>query len=143
MILLDVNVLVEAGHRDAVRHEATAAWLAGALAGPRAVGLADVVVTGALRVLTHRRVFADPAPPAAALTFLERVRSAPAAVAVPATGATWRTFADLVRADDGVRGNLVPDAWLAALALSHGAALSTRDRGFARFAGLALERPPG
>jgi predicted nucleic acid-binding protein len=35
-----------------------------------------------------------------------------------------------------VRGPLVPDAWLAALALSHGCRLATADRGFARFDGL-------
>lgn len=44
-------------------------------------------------------------------------------------------------ADDGLRGNVVPDAWLAALALSHGAAMGTRDRGFARFPGVSLVAP--
>ncbi|MEX2288734.1 MAG: TA system VapC family ribonuclease toxin [Mycobacteriales bacterium] len=142
MILLDVNVLVEAGHRDAARHAASARWLQEVLAGPRPVGLADVVLTGCLRVLTHRRVFSDPAPPAVALDFVEAVRRAPAAVQVPATAATWQTFGALLRDDDGLRGNLVPDAWLAALALSHGAWLATRDRGCARFPGLSLMAPP-
>lgn len=141
MILLDVNVLVEAGHRDAGRHEATAAWLAGALAGGRPVGLVDAVLVGAVRVLTHRRVFSDPATPAQAWAFVDAVRRAPAAQPVPATEATWRAFGTLLEVDDGVRGNLVPDAWLAALALSHGAVLGTRDRGFARFAGLQLAVP--
>lgn len=35
-----------------------------------------------------------------------------------------------------VRGNLVPDAYLAAVAISHGALLASNDRGFARFPGL-------
>ncbi|HWH30917.1 MAG TPA: TA system VapC family ribonuclease toxin [Mycobacteriales bacterium] len=141
MILLDVNVLVEAGHRDAARHSRTAGWLATALAGPRPVGLADAVLVGAMRVLTHRKVFADPASPSSALAFLDAVRTAPAAVPVPAGPATWRAFAGLVQADGGVRGNLVPDGWLAALALSHGAVLVTRDRGFRRFTGLRVEVP--
>ncbi len=64
MILLDVNVLVEAGHRDAVRHAASAAWLTEALTASRPVGLPDAVLTGCVRVLTHPRVFADPATPA-------------------------------------------------------------------------------
>lgn len=141
MILLDVNVLVEAGHRDAIRHEATAAWLTETLGGDRPVGLADAVLVGALRVLTHRKVFADPATPVAAWAFIDAVREAPAAHPVTATEATWRRLGHLLGTDDGLRGNLVPDAWLAALALSHGAAMATRDRGFARFPGLSLVTP--
>ncbi len=39
-------------------------------------------------------------------------------------------------ADVGIRGSRVPDAWLAALAISHGARLATADRDFARDEGL-------
>ena len=141
MILLDVNVLVEAGHRDAVRHAASAAWLAEVLVASRPVALPDAVLTGCVRVLTHPRVFADPATPAAAGAFLAAVRNAPSAVPLPSTSATWRRFDELLQSDAGLRG-LVPDAWLASLALSHGASLVTRDRGFARFPGLTLISPP-
>lgn len=140
-MLVDVTVLVEAGHRDAVRHEASAAWLTQALNARQPVGLPDAVLTGCVRVLTHPRVFADPATPAAAGAFVAAVRDAPAAVDVPSTTAAWRLFDELLRADTGLRGNLVPDAWLAALALSNGAALATHDRGFARFPGLSLVSP--
>lgn len=40
MILLDVNVLIEAGHRDATRHAESAGWLHRVLGEDRAVGLA-------------------------------------------------------------------------------------------------------
>jgi predicted nucleic acid-binding protein len=43
--------------------------------------------------------------------------------------------------DHGIRGNLVPDAYLAALAVSHGCRLATSDRGFARFPGLDFFDP--
>lgn len=140
MILLDVNVLVDRA-RDAVRHRESAAWLSQTLSGSRPVGLADVVLTGCARILTHPRVFADPATPAAAGAYLTAVRSAPASVPLAATPATWRRLEDLLQADAGLRGNLVPDAWLAALARSHGASLATRDRGFGRFPGLSLISP--
>jgi toxin-antitoxin system PIN domain toxin len=141
MILLDVHVMVEAAHRDAARHEESASWLAEALAGPRPVALADAALVGCLRVLTHRKVFADPAPPRAALDFVNALRVTPGAVLLAPTRATWEVLDGLVDADEGLRGNLVPDAWLAALAVSHGAALATRDRGFARFPGLTVLRP--
>lgn len=141
MIVLDVNVLVAAAHRDAAEHQVTAAWLARALGGPEAVGLADLALTGAVRVLTSRRIFSDPVPPAAAVAFVAALRDAPAARPATATAATWQRFARLLQDDAGLHGNLVPDAWLAALTLSHGARLASYDRGFARFPGLALVRP--
>ncbi len=52
------------------------------------------------------------------------------------TDSVWANFAVLVNDDTQLRGNLLPDAWLAALAKAHGCRLATADRGFARFAGL-------
>ncbi len=48
----------------------------------------------------------------------------------------WSTFAALVDDDAQLRANLLPDAWLVALAKAHGCRLATADRGFARFGGL-------
>jgi toxin-antitoxin system PIN domain toxin len=141
VIVPDVNVLVAAGHRDADGHQATAAWLARALAGPEPLGLADLAVTGAVRVLTSRRIFSDAVPVVAAAAFVGALRAAPAARPLAATAATWQRFGTLLRDDPGLHGNLVPDTWLAALALSHGARLATYDRGFARFPGLVVEAP--
>lgn len=143
MILLDVNVLVEAAHRDAARHLGSASWLTAALSGSRPVALAESVLVGCARVLTHPRVFADPLPADRVADFVDAVRTAPAAVVLTATDAAHSRFSGLLRDDAGLRGNLVPDAWLAALALSQGAELATRDRGFRRFPGLRLVHPPG
>lgn len=41
----------------------------------------------------------------------------------------------------GLRGNAIPDAYLAALALEQGATWVTTDRGFARYEGLRLLDP--
>lgn len=43
--------------------------------------------------------------------------------------------------DGGVRGNLVPDAWLAALAIESGSEWITTDRDFTRFPGLRMRHP--
>lgn len=49
-------------------------------------------------------------------------------------------FTDLCR-QVGARGNVVPDAFLAAIAIEHNVTWVTDDRGFARFPGLRLEHP--
>ena len=57
------------------------------------------------------------------------------------TPATWAALARLVSEDRGLRANLVPDTYLAALAITHGCRLATADRGFARFGGLDFFDP--
>jgi predicted nucleic acid-binding protein len=52
----------------------------------------------------------------------------------------WKIFVDLCRAT-GARGNRVPDAYLAALAIESGSEWVTTDRDFARFEGLRWRYP--
>jgi toxin-antitoxin system PIN domain toxin len=74
------------------------------------------------------------------LAFCAAVLDAPSAVPVRPGVRHWPIFAGLCH-DVGARGNLVPDAYLAALALEHGATWVTTDRGFARFPGLRWRTP--
>ncbi len=53
---------------------------------------------------------------------------------------TWRGFCSLSR-EQGLRGNAVPDAQLAALAIEHRAELVTFDRGFRRYPSLRWSVP--
>jgi toxin-antitoxin system PIN domain toxin len=137
----DVNVLVYAYRREAEDHDTYAAWLNDVVAGPEELGLPDSVLTGFLRIVTNPRIMAEPASLGAALAFVEALRAAPRSRPLYATDATWHRFAEISARDRGVRGNLVSDAWLAAVAISHGARLATADRGFARFAGLVWFDP--
>lgn len=144
MILPDVNVLVFAYRREAENHDAYADWLSGVVAGSDELALADPCLAGMIRIVTNPRIFADPAPPAHALSFVDRLRAAARARPLASTPATWKKLAELVSADRNVKGNLVPDAYLAALAITHGCRLATADRGFARFAELEhLDPAPG
>jgi toxin-antitoxin system PIN domain toxin len=142
VILPDVNVLVYAFRREAVDHDRYAAWLSATLAEAE-VALVDAVLVGFLRIVTSPRIMADPAPTPVALRLVEALRAAPRARQLTPTAATWDRFGGIVASDDRVRGPLVPDAWLAALALSHGCRLATADRGFARFEGLDWFVPVG
>lgn len=144
MILADVNVLVYAFREDSPNHGAYRKWLEATIAAPGAFGVSDAVLSGVLRVLTHPRVFDPPTPLAKALGYVNAVRDQPNAVPLTAGDRHWDIFTDLCTGAQA-KGNLVPDAWLAALAIEHGCEWITTDRDFARFKGLKwrhpLERP--
>lgn len=140
MILCDVNVLVYAFRTDAVDHARYAAWLTGAVAAPEAYGVSSIVLSGFLRVVTHPRIMRVPAPLDRALAFARTLRAQPNAVAIEPGARHWPIFEELCAAVDA-SGNLVPDAYLAALAIENGAELITTDRDFARFPRLRYRHP--
>ena len=88
-----------------------------------------------LRVVTHPKVFADPTPLADALAFTEQLRARPNCVSVAPGRRHWDIFRALC-ADAGTKGNLVSDAYLAAMAIEAGCEWITTDRDFSRFKGL-------
>jgi len=141
VILPDVNILVFAFRREVERHERYAAWLASLVAGADELALHDTVLAGAARLVTNPRIFADPAPMPAALDFIARLRAAQRARWLPSSDAVWTELERLAGQDRGLRGNLVPDALLAALARTHGCQIATADRGFARFPGVRFFDP--
>lgn len=140
MILPDVNVLVYAHRGDAPDHAHFARWLEGIARGDEAFGLADSVLSGFPRIVTHPRIFTPPTPLEDALTFVERLRARPNRVPVAPGPRHWDLFASLCRRA-GAKGNLVPDAYLAALAIESGSEWITTDRGFARYPGLRWRHP--
>ena len=142
MILIDVNVLVYACRRDAARHLEYKTWLSGALGGPEAVGIAPESLAAVVRITTHPRIWKTPLTAKQAFAFVNAVRAAPTAVPVHPGVDHWRLFAVLCE-EAGVRGNLVTDAWMAALAIEQGCTLMTTDRDFSRFRGLRHEHPLG
>ena len=140
MIVPDVNVLVHAWQPSSAEHERYRVWLEDAVNGTELIGLAHVVLSGTLRVLTHPRIFEQPADAASVLERVETLRLRSSTVEITPNRQTWVEFAKLCRATDAV-GNDVPDAYLSALAISNGATLVTADRGFARFPGLRWTHP--
>ena len=135
MILLDLNILV-----DIHRHAEIKAWVEDALQQPTGVSVSDLALSGSLRVITHPKVFKKPTPLAKALEFVEDFRFREEVHLLAPEPAHWRIFTDLCRRGEA-RGNLVPDAYHAALALEHGCEWITFDRGFARFPGLRWRSP--
>jgi toxin-antitoxin system PIN domain toxin len=140
MVLPDVNVLVYAHRGETPGHDRYARWLTGVAESDAAFGLADVVLRGFVRIVTHPRIFDPPTPLEDALAFVEGLRGRPNCVPVAPGPRHWELFTSLCRRV-GAKGNVVPDAYLAALAIESGSEWVTTDRGFGRFPGLKWQHP--
>jgi toxin-antitoxin system PIN domain toxin len=136
MILPDVNVLVHAFRESAQQHAVYARWLNGVRQEGEELLLPDSVLTGFLRMVTHPGIPLPSVPIDRALRFISLLRTDPSSRGIDDEGAVWATFGRMAADDKGIKGNVVPDAYLAAVAISHKARIATRDRGFARFPGL-------
>jgi toxin-antitoxin system PIN domain toxin len=140
VVLLDVNVLVSAMREDAPRHEVMKGYLERLRRAPEPFGVSELVLSAALRVLTHPRVFVPPTPLEAAVAWVVALRATPNLVLVAPGPRHWEIFLDLLD-ETGAIGNLIPDAWHAALALEHGCEWISDDADFGRFPQLRWSRP--
>jgi toxin-antitoxin system PIN domain toxin len=140
MLLPDVNILIYAFRPDAQDHQRFKEWLGEVVRGDESYGISELVCSGFLRIVTNPRVFRSPDPMEDALRFVEQLRSTSSCVPLSPGPRHWQIFTALCRTR-GVRGNLVPDAYLAALAIESGSEWITTDRDFARFPGLRWRHP--
>jgi toxin-antitoxin system PIN domain toxin len=140
MRLLDVNVLVYAHREDAERHREFRHWLEAALSEQPGVAVSELALSGCLRIITHPKVFEKPTPLEEAIAFVDDVRNRKEVTILAPGPNHWAIFAGLCRRVEA-RGNAVPDAYHAALAIEWGCEWMTADRGFARFPGLRWQHP--
>jgi toxin-antitoxin system PIN domain toxin len=140
VILADVNVLLSAFRADAPAHEVCRHELRVIVGGPSPFAVSTLVLAGVLRIATNRRAFDPPSPLAETVQFCEDLLDQPHCVPVHPGAGHWRIFSELCRSAAAI-GNLVSDAWLAALAIEHGCELITLDRDFVRFPGLRFRSP--
>lgn len=140
MQLADVNVLVYAFRKDSPDHADHRRWLDDMVTSREPFAVSESVLASVLRLVTNPRVFKVVTPLAEALAFADAILAQPRAVIVRPGADHWSIFTELCRSADA-RGNLVTDAWLAALAIEHGCEFITADRDFARFEGLRWRHP--
>ncbi|GAA5127601.1 type II toxin-antitoxin system VapC family toxin [Haloechinothrix salitolerans] len=132
MRCVDVNVLVYAHRADLAEHADYRPLLERLANDDEPLGLPDLVLSGFVRLITNRRVFAKPMPTDEAWQAVDALLASPAAMKLSPSPRHWDLFRQL--ADDiDARGNDVPDAYLAAYALDNNATWLSADRGFARF----------
>lgn len=139
MLVADVNVLVAAYRADHPHHGAVRPWWDAIFEDRVPLVIPDIVWVGFVRIVTHRRVFAVPSSIGEALDFLVTVRAHPATRDQPSSGVVGN-FVRLGR-EGAVTGNLVTDAWIAAVAETLSCPVATFDRDFGRFPGLRTLKP--
>ena len=140
MILPDVNVLLYAFRSDSSHHAASRHWLHSVVNGPAAFGMSPQVLASLVRITTHPRIFARPSRLNDALAFAAILLDRPHCQIIQPGPRHWEVFCRLCRQAQA-SGNLVADAWLAALAIESGCEWITTDRHYARFEDLRWRTP--
>jgi hypothetical protein len=139
-MLLDANLLIYAFDDASPFHEPTKAWIEEQLNGTTRVGFPWESLTAFVRVSTHPRASATPITPDAAWTQVEEWLAADLSWVPRPTEHHGEVLGSLIRRYQ-LRGNVISDAHLAALALEHGLTLCSADTDFARFTEITWENP--
>jgi len=141
MIVPDANLLLYAYDNSSPLHEAASQWWQQAMSGSEPVGLTHPVIFAFVRIGTSARVFEQPMSLAKAAahvtTWLDRQVTR---ILQPNTD-HFRQVLDLLENAKSAGGNLVTDAQIAALAISHKGTVHTADRDFMRFKNLDCHYP--
>ncbi|MDX2506165.1 MAG: type II toxin-antitoxin system VapC family toxin [Gammaproteobacteria bacterium] len=140
MYLVDVNILVYAHREDVDNHDKFCYWLESVINANSDYGYSELVLSGFLRVVTHPKVFETPTPLEEAIKFVRQIKSQPNSVKIIPKERHWAIFEDLIRMT-GAKGNFIPDAYHAALAIESGCQWVTTDKGFKKFKGLKTKNP--
>lgn len=140
MRIIDLNVLLYAVNSGSPHHAPVRGWWERVLGEDDTVGLPWIVLTGFLRVATSPRIFPQPLDPKAAIGKVDAWLALDNVRVVREKEIHWSALRELV-AGTGTAGNLVTDAHLAALAISHDATLASCDADFGRFKALRWENP--
>jgi uncharacterized protein len=133
-------VLVYAHRRDADRHAEYRGWLEQVMNADQPYGVADLVLSGFMRIVTHPKVFKQPTPLPQAAAFCAALRTRPNASLLSPGQRHWQIFTELCT-EVGARGNLIPDAYLAAIAIETDSDWITTDHDYRRFSGLRVRHP--
>jgi toxin-antitoxin system PIN domain toxin len=132
----DVNVLVAASRSDHPHHAVARTWLEQAVmaaASGSTLVLMPMVLASFLRLVSSPKIFQAPTPVEAAVNFVDALLAAEG-VHLASLGREWPRLRQLC-VDKQLKGNDLPDAWLAAATIQIGEHLVSFDRGFKRWIG--------
>jgi toxin-antitoxin system PIN domain toxin len=131
-VLVDANILLFATDESSPFHGAASAWLTDRLNGARRVGFPWQVLGAFLRLATSPRVARRALTPEQAWGQVDGWLD-PDVAWIPAPTEHHAEVLRSLVVSYQLRGNLVSDAQLAALAIEHGLTICSADTDFARF----------
>jgi toxin-antitoxin system PIN domain toxin len=138
---LDVNVLLYASDTSSPHHDKARSFIESCIAEQGVFYLAWPTVMSYLRIATHPAVFDHPLSPDEAMANIDILLDLPHVRFLSEDEGFWDVYR-ATTADVPTRGNLVPDAHLAALLRLHGVkTLYTHDRDFLKFPFLDVRDP--
>ncbi len=138
---IDVNILLYASDQANSWYDAALSFLEDRVADPDLMCLTWPTLFSYLRISTHPRIFTRPLSPAEALSNVKALLNLPRVRVLSENEDFLETYRDVTSLFP-VRGNLVPDAHLAALLLHHGVRqIYTNDADFRKFAFLDVRNP--
>ena len=138
---IDVNILLYASDESCEQHAKASGFLQRCAAGPEVFCLAWLTVMSYLRMATHPTIFGRPLSPAEASQNIQALLALPHCRVVGEEEGFWEVYQSVTK-DVPARGNLVPDAHLAAVLAQHGVkTLHTHDKDFRKFTFLDVRDP--
>jgi toxin-antitoxin system PIN domain toxin len=140
MLLCDVNILVYAHREDSENHAKYLKWLSDLINSDESFAVSELVLSGFLRIVTHPKVFNPPSSLNDAFEFINTIRELENCKVVTPGERHWAIFQKLCQ-NSNAKGNLIPDAYHAALAIESGCEWITADRGFGRYQDLRWRSP--
>lgn len=138
---IDVNVLLYASDTSSPLNASAVQFVSDCARGGEVYCLAWTTLMGYLRMATHPAIFAKPLSQEEAQQNVDMLLASPHAQVLAEEDGFWPVYRE-VCAGLPVRGNLVPDAHLAALLRQHGVkTIYTHDRDFRKFDFLDVRDP--
>jgi toxin-antitoxin system PIN domain toxin len=138
---IDVNILLYASDQQSPLQPRAQAFLEQCAQRREVFCLAWITLMGYLRMATHPRIFARPLSPDEAVRNVEALLRLPHCRTIGEGDRFWQNWRAITAAAPA-RGNLVPDAHLAAILHENGIVrLYTHDSDFRRYAFLDVQDP--
>ncbi len=139
-MLVDANLLLYAIDRSSPFHDPARQWWQDTLSGAVRVALPWPTLLAFVRISTHPRASARPLTTAQAWEYVSSWLAQPV-VWIPGETERHADVLGRLLARYQLRGNLVTDAHLVALAVCHGLAIASADTDFARFSEVHWHNP--
>lgn len=139
-MLLDANLLLFAADKESRFHTKAHKWLTDQLDGDRRIGMPWLSLGAFLRIATNPRIYELPLDPVEAWGYIEDWLANDMVWVPTSTERHAEILGELVKRYQ-LRGNLIPDAQLAALAIEHGLEVCSADTDFARFTEIRWGNP--